>query len=141
MVKKGICVSLGTDGAASNNALDLFAEMRLMALLQKLKDPGALKADAAVKIATENGGIALDWKIGKIEEGFLADLIFINLKKSFMVPKHDLVSNVVYSINSSAVDTVIIDGRVVMENRGILTLDEEEIIEKAGEHAFDLINR
>jgi 5-methylthioadenosine/S-adenosylhomocysteine deaminase len=141
MVKNGICVSLGTDGAASNNTLDLFAEMRLMALLQKLKDPDSLRAGVAIEIATENGGIALNWKVGKVEKGFLADVIFVNLKESFMVPKHDIVSNVVYSMNSSAVDTVIIDGRIVMENREILTLNEGEVIEKAGDHAFDLINR
>ena len=141
MVKKGICVSLGTDGAASNNTLDLCAEMRLMALLQKMKDPGALTAGTAIKIATENGGVALNWKIGKIEKGFLADLIFIDLKKSCMIPMHDIVSNIVYALNSFCVDTVIIDGRVIMENRKILTVNEGEIIEKAQEHAFDVVNR
>ena len=141
MVKKGICVSLGTDGAASNNTQDLFAEMRLMALLQKVEDPGAMKADTAVKIATENGGTALNWKTGKIEKGFLADLILIDLKKCFLTPRHNMISNVVYSMNSSAVNTVIIDGKFVMKNRKILTVDENEIIEKAREHAFDLVNR
>lgn len=141
MMKKGICVSLGTDGAASNNTLDLCAEMRLMALLQKTNDPQAMNAGTAVKIATENGGIALNLKTGKIEKGFLADLIFIDLKKAFMVPRHDLISNVVYSMNSSAVDTVIIDGKIVMENGQILTIKEEEVIEKAREHAYDLVRR
>lgn len=141
MVKKGICVSLGTDGAASNNTQDLFAEMRLMALLQTLKNPGAIKADTALKVATENGGITLNWKIGKIEKGFLADLIFIDVKKCFLIPRHNLISNVVYSMNSSAVDTVIIEGKIVMENREILTVNEDEIIEKAREHAFDVVNR
>lgn len=141
MIKKGICVSLGTDGAASNNTQDLCAEMRLMTLLQKMRDPAAMKADTAVKIATENGGAALNLKIGKIEKGFLADLIFVDLKKGFMVPRHDLVSNVVYSMNSSAVDTVLIDGKVVMEKGNMLTVDEDEIIEKAREHAFDVVNR
>jgi 5-methylthioadenosine/S-adenosylhomocysteine deaminase len=141
MIKRGICVSLGTDGAASNNTLDLCAEMRLMALLQKVKNPKSLKVDTAVKIATENGGTALNWKIGRIEKGFLADVIFIGLKKGFMVPQHNLISNVVYSMNSSAVDTVIVDGKVIMEDRKILTVDEEEILEKAQKHAFDVVNR
>jgi 5-methylthioadenosine/S-adenosylhomocysteine deaminase len=141
MIEKGIRVSLGTDGAASNNTLDLFREMRLMVLLQKVNNSQAMKADTAVAIATENGGIALNWKTGKIEEGFLADLIFIDLKKVSMVPQHNLVSNIVYSMNSSAVDTVIIDGKVVMENGTILTIDEEKIVEKAQEKAFDLVNR
>lgn len=141
MVKKGICVSLGTDGAASNNTLDLVREMQLMTLLQKVKTPGALTAETAVKIATENGGITLNWKTGKIEKGFLADLIFIDLKKVFMNPRHNLVSNVVYSLNSSAVDTVMVDGDVIMKNRKMLTVNEEEIIEKAREHAFDVVNR
>jgi 5-methylthioadenosine/S-adenosylhomocysteine deaminase len=112
-----------------------------MALLQKMKDPGTLTAGTAVKIATENGGVALNWKIGKIEKGFLADLIFIDLKKSCMVPMHDIVSNIVYALTSSCVDTVIIDGRMIMENRKILTVNEGEIIEKAQEHAFDVVNR
>ena len=141
MIRKGVCVSLGTDGAASNNTLDLFSEMRLMALLQKMKNPQGLNADTAVKIATENGGTALNVNTGKIEKGFLADLILIDLKKAFMVPRHDLLSNVVYSMNSSAVDTVIIDGEIVMKNRKILTVDEDKIIEKAQAHAFDLMNR
>lgn len=141
MIRKGVCVSLGTDGAASNNTLDLFSEMRLMALLQKMKNPQGLNADTAVKIATENGGTALNVNTGKIEKGFLADLILIDLKKAFMVPRHDLLSNVVYSMNSSAVDTVIIDGEIVMKNRKILTVDEDRIIEKAQAHAFDLMNR
>lgn len=141
MVKKGVCVSLGTDGAASNNTLDLFREMQVMALLQKLKDPTAMTAPTAVKIATENGGATLDVKTGRIKKGFLADLIFIDLKKVSMNPRHDLVSNLVYSVNSSAVDTVIVDGEVIMRNRNIITLDEGDIIEKAQEHAFDVVNR
>ena len=141
MIEKGINVSLGTDGAASNNTLDLFREMRLMVLLQKAHNSQAMTADTAVKIATENGGTALNWKTGKIEEGFLADLIFIDLKKVSLVPRHNLVSNIVYSMNSSAVDTVIIDGKVIMENGTILTIDEEKIVEKAHEKAFDLVNR
>lgn len=141
MIKKGLCVTLGTDGAASNNTLDLFAEMRLMALLQKLHDPSAMTSGTAVKIATENGGTALKWKVGRIEEGFLADIILVDLRKPCMTPRHDMLSNVVYAANSSAVDTVIIDGRVVMENGVLKTLQEEEVIEKAREHAYDLVNR
>ena len=141
MIKKGVCVALGTDGAASNNTLDLFAEMRLMALLQKLHDPSAMTSGTAVKIATENGGSALKWNAGRIEKGFLADIILVDLKKACMTPGHDVLSNVVYAANSSAVDTVIIDGRIVMENGVLKTLHEEEIIEKAQEHAYDLVNR
>jgi 5-methylthioadenosine/S-adenosylhomocysteine deaminase len=141
MVRQGICVSLGTDGAASNNTQDLVAEMRLMALLQKEKNAEAMRADTAVKIATEHGGTALGWNIGKIEKGFLADLIFIDLKKSCMVPSHNLVSNVVYSMNSAAVDTVMVDGSIIMEKGRILTLDEQDILNKAQQRAFDVVNR
>jgi len=141
MVKKGICVSLGTDGAASNNTLDLCAEMRLMALLQKIENPGAMNAETAVKIATDNGGYTLHWNIGKIEKGFLADVVFIDLKNVSMVPRHNLISNIVYSMNSSAVNTVIINGTVIMEDRKILTVDEGNVIEKARGHAYDLVNR
>ncbi|MBU7031794.1 MAG: amidohydrolase, partial [Theionarchaea archaeon] len=141
MIKRGICVALGTDGAAANNTLDMIRETRLMTLLQKLKDPTALCADSALHIATENGGAALGWKTGKIAEAYHADLIFIDLKHYSMVPPSDLLSNSVYSMNSSAVDTVIIDGKVVMHGGKILTLDEEDVLEKAREHAHDLLNR
>jgi 5-methylthioadenosine/S-adenosylhomocysteine deaminase len=141
LLKNGILVSLGTDGTASNNSLNIFEDLKIMALIHKLKDPKNLKAEESLKIATENGGKALNLKIGKIEEGYLADMIFIDLKAASLNPKHNLISNIVYSMDTDAIKDVMIDGRFVMQNRKILTLDEEKIIEKTDKIAKDLVNR
>jgi len=141
MMCRGICVTLGTDGAAANNTLDMIRETRLMTLLQKMKDPTAFNAGSALTIATEHGGRALQWKTGKIAPGYRADVIFIDLNHFSMIPGHNLLSNVVYSLNSSAVDTVIIDGKIIMQKGEILTLDEEAVREKVRAHAYDLLNR
>jgi 5-methylthioadenosine/S-adenosylhomocysteine deaminase len=141
MMEEGICVTLGTDGAAANNTLDMIRETRLMTLLQKMGDPSGLCADSALTIATENGGKALGWNTGKIAPGYCADMIFIDLNHFSMTPRHNFLSNVVYSLNASAVDTVIIHGNMVMKKGKILTLNEEDILEKAQAHAYDLLNR
>jgi len=141
LLKNDILVSLGTDGTASNNSLNVFEDLKIMALIHKLKDPKNLDANESLKIATENGGKALNLKIGKIEEGYLADLIFIDLKSASLNPEHNLISNVVYSMDTESIKDVMIDGKFVMQNRKILTLDEEKIIEKTDNIAKDLVNR
>lgn len=141
LLKNDILVSLGTDGTASNNSLNIFEDLKIMALVHKLKDPKNLDANESLKIATENGGKALNLKIGKIEEGYLADLIFIDLKSASLNPEHNLISNVVYSMDTESIKDVMIDGKFVMQNRKILTLDEEKIIEKTDKIAKDLVNR
>ena len=141
MAKAGLTVSLGTDGCASNNNLDMFEEMKFAALLQKAsrKDPTVKSANEVWSMATVNGAKALGLNSGRIEEGRLADIILISLKRPELTPSHNLISNLVYSANGSCVDTVICDGRVLMQGRKVK--GEDEIIQKAGEVAMNLAQR
>jgi len=131
MLKNGINVALGTDGAASNNNLNMFEEMHLAALIHKgvHMDPTLIGASCALKMATVNGAKALGFggEIGEISKGMKADLILIDMDKTHLCPVNDPVSAVVYSAQSSDVDTVIIDGNIVMENRELKTIDEEKV--------------
>ncbi|MFZ5639906.1 MAG: amidohydrolase [Bacillota bacterium] len=142
MLADGVTVALGTDGAASNNNLDLMEEMRSAALLHKVNtmDPAAIPAYTALEMATSNGARALDLEkeIGIIRPGYKADVILIDFEQPHLYPKHDLIAHTVYAAQSADVITVIIDGRVVMENRKVLTLDETEVLRKVQEHALKL---
>lgn len=131
MLKKNINVCLGTDGASSNNNLNMFGEMETGALLQKLyyKDSTALSGREILNIATVNGAKALGFKnLGIIKEGNLADLIMINLNKPSMTPVHDIYSNIAFSANGSEVEYVIINGEIIMEKGQFAAIDEEKII-------------
>jgi len=135
----GIPVGLGTDGpAGSNNDLDLMEEMDLAAKLQKVErhDPSALNARQALEMATIDGARALhmEREIGSLEPGKKADVIQLNLSVPHAVPLYDLYGQVVYSLKSSDVETVIIDGRVVMQDRRVLTLDERAIAARARDY-------
>jgi len=138
---EGLIVSLGTDGCASNNNLDMFEEMKFAAVAQKgfKNDPTIMSALETFKMATEYGAKTLGINAGKIEIGKLADIALIDLKRPEMLPMHNLVSNLVYSANGSCVDTLICNGEVLMENRKVE--GEEEILEKAEDIAFNLISR
>ena len=138
---KKLTVSLGTDGCASNNNLDMFEEMKIGSLLQKsyFNDETIMPAKEIFSIATENGAKALGLNAGKIEEGKLADVLLIDLKKPELTPNHDLISDLVYSANGSAVDTTICNGKILMKNRRVK--NEEEILEKVKKVALDLISR
>ena len=131
MLKKGICVALGTDGASSNNSLNMITDMHLLSLFAKAtgEDALALTAKETVKIATENGyrALALDARLGKIEEGFGADLILVNENAPSLLPNFDMTSALVYSANGSEVSDAIIDGKLVMRDRELLTIDEERV--------------
>lgn len=131
MLEKNVNVCLGTDGAASNNNLDMFEEMKTASLLQKvsMKNSSALDAKTCLKIATENGAKALGINSGVIESGNKADLILINLKSPNLRPMHNPYSALIYSCHGENVDTVIVDGKVLMKNRET-NLDEEKIYEK-----------
>ncbi len=136
MIDKGICVSIGTDGASSNNNLDLIEELKTASLLQKVStlDPKALSSDEAIEMATIKGAeaLGLDSEIGSIEVGKKADLILIDTNSANMVPdSSSLSSNVIYSANGSNVDTTICNGKILMENKKLTTLDEQEIYAKA----------
>ena len=145
MLKKGIKVSLGTDGASSNNNLDMFKELNLASLINKAVDldPLSVPANSAIEMATINGAYALNQEkeIGSIEVGKKADMILIDMDKPHLYPKHNLVSAISYSVNGSDVDTVIIDGNIVMENRELKTIDIEEVKYMAEKRTRDLINR
>ena len=141
MLEKGINVCLGTDGASSNNNLDMLEEMRLAAYLQKIytNDPTALPAEAVIRMATLKGAKALGFEnLGSIEAGKAADLIVLNTERAHYYPKHNIKSAIVYSGNSADVETVIIDGNLVMESGHLVTLDEERILYKAQKWASKL---
>jgi 5-methylthioadenosine/S-adenosylhomocysteine deaminase len=138
MIERGISVSLGADGAACNNRLDMFTEMRTAALIQKaLRGPQTLTALTALRMATIDGARAmgLSNEVGSIEVGKRADMSLINLDGLHTTPRPDLVSTIVYAAEASDVDTVIIDGRVVMRERKLDTLDERAVIEQARDEA------
>ena len=135
----GIAVGLGTDGpAGSNNDLDLMEEIDLAAKLAKISkmDPLAINAKAVVEMATIDGARALhmDKEIGSLEKGKKADLILISLDEPNTVPMYDVYSQLAYALKASDVETVIIGGRVVMRDRKLLTVNEQEAIAKAREY-------
>lgn len=136
LLENDICVSIGTDGASSNNNLDLIEELKTASLLQKVSilDPKVLTSDEAIAIGTINGAkaLGLDDEIGSIEVGKKADLILIDTNNANMVPdSSNLSSNIIYSANGSNVDTTICNGQILMENKKLTTLDEQEIYSKA----------
>ncbi len=144
LIKAGALVALGTDGAASNNNLDMMEEMHTAALLQKVAagDPMVLPSFETLKIATHNGALALGLKdLGLIKTGMTADLILVDFRKPHLYPRHDLAAHLVYAAQSADVDTVIINGEIVMEGRKVLTMDEEEVMERAQECADRLVGR
>lgn len=141
MLKK-VTVSLGTDGAASNNSLDMMETMKVCALLHKAwtGNPTAVSARTMVEMATVNGARSLGLKAGVLEKGYLADVVLLDLKEANAVPYHDYVSNVVYSMQSRNVDTVICNGKVILENGNVTTVDEEDILEKAADFAHEMVS-
>lgn len=138
MLAAGEPVGLATDGAASNNDLDMFEEMGLAAKLQKIsrRDPRALRAEQVVEMATIGGAKALhlDKQIGSLEAGKKADLILVDTGAAHATPMYNVYSSIVYSLKATDVKTVVIAGKVVMEDRRMLTLDERGILAKAREY-------
>ncbi len=134
MLAAGIPVTLGTDGCASNNNLDMFGEMRQAALLHKVAalDPTAVSARQALQMATTNAYKSLGLNLG-LEVGRDADIILVDLKKPHLRPVHNIESHLVYSASGADVDTVIVAGKILMERRQVKTLNEDEILEKAEE--------
>jgi len=143
MIKSGVNVGLGTDGAASNNTLSMVEEMRFAALLQKVStiDPTVLPAYAVLKMATVDAAkvVGLEGKVGKLANGFKADIILIDFDKPNLRPHHDICAHIVYAASSADVDTVIIDGKIIMQGRKILTLDERLIVDKIEYNAKQLV--
>ncbi len=131
MLDAGINVCLGTDGAASNNSLNMFHELSLLTLIHKGtgRTPLCVSAAEGFRIATINGAkaLGLDKEIGSIECGKKADLAILNLKNASLQPVNNLLAGLCYSANGSEVDTLIIDGRITMEGRKLLTIDEDRV--------------
>ena len=135
--KQGVQTALGTDGASSNNNVNMFEEMHLAAILGKTVagDPKALPAAEVLSMATEGGAKALGLHsgTGRLETGAPADLILVRTDRVHLQPLHDRTAALVYSAQASDVDTVICAGRILMQERKLLTVDEEEVIAKARE--------
>ncbi|MFH0711076.1 MAG: amidohydrolase [Candidatus Aenigmatarchaeota archaeon] len=145
MKKLGVNVGLGTDSAASNNNLDLFEEMKISVLLQKMKygEAKIVSSQDALDMATINGARALGMEslLGSIEKSKFADLITVNLSKPHLQPVHDIVSNLVYSANGSDVADMIVDGKIVMNDRNLKTINEMETLEKFESQVKNIFKR
>ena len=136
MIEKGLCVSLGTDGQGSGSNLDMFETMKYTALLQKgvNENPELLPAYEVLKMATINGAkvLGLQEKVGIISEGKEADIILVDLSKTITQPINNIFAELVYNVKGSSVDTTIVNGKVLMENKNI-NINEKEIIDKCKE--------
>lgn len=145
MLKAGVPVSLGCDGGPSNNTYDMIREMRLAALIHKsyVDDPLVVTAEQAIEMATLGGAVAMgiDDKVGSLEQGKIADVILINLHELGLTPHTNPVSNLVYSGSGDYVDTVIVNGRILMQDKHLLTLDEDAVMRNAREHSAALMER
>lgn len=141
MLEAGITVGLGTDGCSSSNNLDMVEAMKLASLLGKAwrKDPEALPAGDLFRVATEQGATIFGLKAGRIKEGYLADLSLVDLNIPAFTPNFNFVSNLVYAANGSCIDTVICDGKVLMEGKKVP--GEDEIMERSAQAAYNLMAR
>ncbi len=144
-VKAGITVSLGTDGAASNNTLDIFQEMKTCALLQKVStgDASAVPAQTVLEFATIGAAraLGLDKEIGSLEVGKRGDVILVDLRRPNLKPLSNPVSHLVYAARGCDVCTVVVDGRVVIHEGSFRTLDMAEVCRFAEEEALDLFKK
>ncbi|KUK35872.1 MAG: 5-methylthioadenosine/S-adenosylhomocysteine deaminase [Thermacetogenium sp.] len=143
LLAAGVAVGIGTDGASSNNNLDMFEEMRTAALLHKVNkgDPQVLPASQVLSMATRDGARALRLDdLGLLQPGYKADLILVDLNQAHLHPRHNPVAHMVYSARGGDVETVIIDGRIVMEGRKILTIDKERVLAEVEERARRLLS-
>ena len=141
----GVPVGLATDGPVSNNTLDILESLRLMAMMQKhdSRDPRRMTVCEALTIATRDSArvIGLADDLGHLAPGFLADIVLVDLSGPHNQPAHDPAANLVYSVRASDVQTVICDGKVLMRNRELLTLDMREIMARVGESMARLSRR
>jgi cytosine/adenosine deaminase-related metal-dependent hydrolase len=135
MLDAGVTVGLGTDASICNDKSSMFETMKQAVLLQKLKvgDPRGLTAEKALEMATINGAkvVGLEDQIGSLEAGKKADIVLIDVWKPHILPIHNIVENIVYCANETDVDTVIINGKIVMAKGKMKTVDESAVLEKA----------
>ena len=141
----GVPVGLATDGAVCNNTLDILESLRLMAMLQKheARDPEVLTIPEALTIATRESAavVGMAGQLGLLAPGYLADLILIDLSGAHHQPLHSLTASLVYNARASDVQTVIVNGRVIMRDRQLLTLDKSEVIKQVGQSMARLAQR
>ena len=142
MISAGIKIGIGTDGCASNNNLDLFQEMDMAAKIHKAHrlDPTVMDAGSVTRMATCSGAEALGLaaKIGSLRPGMKADIIVLDFEKPHLIPLYNEYSHLVYSVKGSDVETVLIHGKIVMKNRRLMTIDENEVMAKVREIAMQI---
>lgn len=145
MLASGVNVALGCDGGPSNNTYDMLRDLRLASYLAKLREnnPTVVPAEKVMEMATINGAkaLGLEDQIGSIEAGKRADLIIINMDAPHLTPAWDPVSTIAYAAVGTDVDTVVIDGRIVMQHRQVVTLDERKILENVRHRYRDVGRR
>ncbi len=145
MLASGVNVALGCDGGPSNNDYDLVREMKLAAIIHKAvtNDPLIVPAETVLEMATINGAraLGLEQEIGSLEAGKKADLVVIDLNRLHTTPSPNPISSLVYAATGAEVDTVVVDGRIVVEHGQLLTMDENEVMEQAHQHAGALYRR
>jgi 5-methylthioadenosine/S-adenosylhomocysteine deaminase len=140
----GVAIGLGTDGAVSNNTLDIFESLRLMAMLQKheARDPEVMTISEVLDIATRGSAavVGLPDKIGQLSPGYLADIILVDMSGAHYQPLHSITASLVYHTRAGDVQTVIVNGQTIMRDRQILTLDKAKIIKEVG-HSMERLAR
>lgn len=145
LVARGVCTGLGTDGCSSNNNMDLFAEMDMAAKLQKANrlDPTVLDAATVLRMATIDGAraLGLGTVTGSIETGKKADIIVVDTRKPHLTPMYHPASHLVYAVGGSDVNTTIINGRVLMNDRRLLSMDIEQVMADARQIADEILGR
>ena len=144
MLERGVSVSLGADGAPCNNRLDVFTEMRTAALLQKVsRGAEALPAAHVLRMATADGAraLGLGGEIGSLEVGKRADITVLDLERIHTTPRPEVVSAIVYAAEAADVRTVLIEGRLVLQDGELKTVAEREVIEEAREQQRLLTGR
>jgi cytosine/adenosine deaminase-related metal-dependent hydrolase len=145
MLRAGANVALGTDGGPSNDTYDMLRECKAAALLQKVAtgDPRAFGYDEALRMAVTNGyrSMGLEGVVGRIELGYKADFVILDLDSPHLTPSIDPLSNVVYSATGQDVSHVFVDGKPLMLDRKVMTLDEEKVLGEAKERAASLVER
>lgn len=145
MLASGVNVALGCDGGPSNNDYDMIREMKLAAIIHKAvsNDPLIVPAETVLEMATINGAraLGLEQEIGSLEVGKKADMVVIDLNRLHTTPSFNHVSTLVYAATGGEVDMVVVDGHIVVEQGQLLTMDEEEVMEQANQHASALYKR
>ena len=145
MIDAGVNVTIGTDGAPSNNRMNLISEMYLASLINKGRtlDPSILPAHSVLEMVTVNAAQALLWQdeIGSIKSGKKADLVIIDPNSSNMLPLHDTIANLVYAMDARNVDSVFVDGKALLLDGVITTVNEAEVLSRANSAAHNIVKR